>query len=507
MDASASNLRMALVYAVAMILSLWVGFAVVTPQSFLSMVSVTLMLLVLSLPFLLRWHHALVICTWNAVFISFFLPGKPPLWVVLAGLSLGIAIVTRTLRAKSEFLHVRAVALPLLLLAAVLVVTISLRGFGGRAFGSELWGGKRYLGVVGAILGYFALTAQRIPRNQAELMTSLYFLSGTTAVISDLAFAFGPGFYFLFLLVPTELAVAQASTQDTLMRLTGIAWMAQAGNWFMLMRYGIRGMLEVRHAWRAAVFVTLFLAGLFGGFRSSIILMCILFATQFWFERLLRTKFFPIALVCALSVGLFIVGYAEKLPLSVQRSLSFLPIDVHPTARQDALGTLDWRLQMWRVVIQEVPQYLLLGKGYTFSGTDYLLMQESIRRGMFTSYEDTLVSGNYHNGILTLLVPFGLPGAVAFACFLFASWRVLRRNYLYGDADLKNINTFLIAYFSARLLFYLSFYGQFDLDLMVFTGVVGLSISINGGVKSPPSQVPTKALASVPQREPQAASV
>lgn len=487
MDASASNLRTALVYAVVVIISLGFGYAVTTPQSLLSLASVSLMLLVLCLPILLRWHHALVICCWNAVFICFFLPGKPPLWAVLAGLSLGLAVVTRTLRAKSEFLHVRSVALPLLLLAAVVVVTISVRGIGGRAFGSELWGAKRYLGVLGAILGYFALIAQPIPRKQVELMASLYFLSGMTAVMSDLAFAFGPGFYFLFLFVPTELAVAQASTQDTLMRLTGIAWMAQAGNWFMLMRYGIRGMLEVRHAWRAVVFITLFLVGLFGGFRSSIILMCILFATQFWFEGLLRTKWFPIAVVTGLLVGSVLIGYAEKLPLSVQRSLSFLPIDVHPTARQDALGTLDWRLQMWRVVIQEAPQYLLLGKGYTFSSTDYLLVQESIRRGMFTLYEDTLVSGNYHNGILTLLVPFGLAGTFAFAAFAWAGWRVLHRNYHYGPPEFRHINTFLIAFFAARMIFYLALYGQFDLDLMVFTGVVGLSISVNRGVCSPAS--------------------
>jgi hypothetical protein len=495
MDASASNLRTALVYAVVVVISLGFGYAVAAPQSLMSLASVGLMLLLLCLPLLLRWHHALVICCWNAVFICFFLPGKPPLWVVLASLSLGLALVTRTLRAKSEFLYVRSVALPLLLLAAVVVVTITVRGIGGRAFGSELWGAKRYLGVLGAILGYFALAAQAIPRRQAGLLASLFFLSGTTAVMSDLAFALGPAFYFLFLLVPTELAVAQASTQDTLMRLTGIAWMAQAGNWFMLMRYGIRGMLEVRHAWRAVLFVALFLLGLVGGFRSTIILIGILFATQFWFEGLLRTKWFPIAVVTGLLVGSVLVGYAEKLPLSVQRSLSFLPIDVHPTARQDALGTLDWRLQMWRVVMQEVPNYLWLGKGYTFSGTDYLLVQEAVRRGMFTSYEDTLVSGNYHNGILTLIVPFGLPGTLAFVVFLIAGWRVLRSNYLFGPAELRRVNTFLIAYFNARLLFYVVFYGQFDLDLMVFTGTVGLSVSLNGGVASP-----TRPLAPQPQR-------
>jgi O-antigen ligase len=216
---------------------------------------------------------------------------------------------------------------------------------------------------------------------------------------------------------------------------------------------------------------------------------------QFWFEGLLRTKLFPIVVLGGMLIGSVIVGYAERLPLSVQRTLSFLPIQVHPSARQDAQGSLDWRLQMWRVVLGDVPQYLWLGKGYTFSGTDFMLMQESIRRGMFDSYEDTLVSGNYHNGLLTLIIPFGLPGTMAFAAFVFAGWRVLRSNYLYGPKELKRINTFLIAYFTTRLVFYLGLYGQFDLDLMVFTGVVGLSVSLNGGVCRPPGPGQQPALA------------
>jgi O-antigen ligase len=179
----------------------------------------------------------------------------------------------------------------------------------------------------------------------------------------------------------------------------------------------------------------------------------------------------------------------------MQRSLTFLPIKVHPMARQDAQGTLEWRLSMWKVVVHDVPQYLWLGKGYIFSSVDLFLIHESIQRGFFELYEETLVTGNYHNGLLTLVVPFGLPGAGAFVFFLFAGWRVLQRNYLYGDPELRNINTFLIAYFAARLVYYIFFYGQFDLDLMVFTGVVGLSVSLNGGVCRPPGPGQQPALA------------
>ncbi|NBV20568.1 MAG: O-antigen ligase domain-containing protein [Proteobacteria bacterium] len=490
MDASANNLGRLLVYALIAPLSIWLGLMLATPMSPTSLIGVGLVVFTLCVPLLLRWHHALVIGFWNAVVVIPFLPGQPSAWILLAGLSLGIAITSRTMRHQSDFIWVRGVAIPLLLLAAVVVGTAITRGVGSRALGSEMWGAKRYLSLFGAIIGYFALTARAVPPRQATWFAGLFFLSGMTAIFSDLAFAGGRAFYWLFLFFPTDLAFNQAMSADTLRRFTGMAWMAQAGYWFMLLRYGIRGMLDPRRLWRLILFLSLFMVGLLGGFRSSIILFGILFVTQFWFERLFRTRWFFVVALGGLIMGAFLVGFAERLPLSVQRSLSFLPTNVHPAAQQDAAGTLDWRLQMWRVVVPEIPQYLWVGKGYTFSGTEYSLMQEAIRKGLFTAYEDTLVSGNYHNGLLTLLVPFGLPGTLAFTAFIIAGWRVLRRNYLYGPASMQRVNTFLIAYFTARLVFYLVFYGQFDLDLMVFTGVVGLSLSLNGGIHAPPTVRP-----------------
>lgn len=491
-----SKLPQAVLMSVVVVpLALLVGYLLTNPFSKLTILGVGLLVGLILLPLVLRWHHAALVCLWNAAVVVFFLPGQPPLWAALAGVSLGVAVVTRTLRAKSTFVWVPSLAYPLLLLALIVVTTIAIRGIGGRAFGSEMWGAKRYMGVLGAIVGYFALTGATIPRERAEMYSGLFFLSAVTSIMSDLAFALGPSFYFLFMFFPTDVASAQFTTQDTLRRLAGVTWMAQATYWFMLLRYGIRGLVDLRHPWRPAVFVAMILLSLLGGFRSSLILLGLLFLVQFWFEGLLRTKLFPIVVLGGLLIGSVIVGYAERLPLSVQRTLSFLPIQVHPSARQDAQGSLDWRLQMWRVVLGDVPQYLWLGKGYTFSGTDFMLMQESIRRGMFDSYEDTLVSGNYHNGLLTLIIPFGLPGTVAFAAFVFAGWRVLRSNYLYGPKELKRINTFLIAYFTTRLVFYLGLYGQFDLDLMVFTGVVGLSVSLNGGVCRPPGPGQQPALA------------
>jgi len=49
------------------------------------------------------------------------------------------------------------------------------------AFGGEVAGGKRYFYLLLAIIGYFALTAQRIPRERANLYVALFFLVARVA--------------------------------------------------------------------------------------------------------------------------------------------------------------------------------------------------------------------------------------------------------------------------------------------------------------------------------------
>lgn len=215
-------------------------------------------------------------------------------------------------------------------------------------------------------------------------------------------------------------------------------------------------------------------------------MLCV-FLAQFYFEGLFRSQLFPALVLVAAIGGALLVAFVDRLPLAMQRSLSFLPIEVNFIAENDAFASLDWRFQMWRIVVPEIPNYLLLGKGYAYSGTDYYLTQEAMKRGLFvgSSWEDTLVNGNYHQGLLTIIIPFGIWGMIGFTWFCWSALRVLYRNYRYCEASCKTLNTFLLAYFVGRLFFYVVFYGQFDLDFLIFTGTVGLSISLNGGVRGP----------------------
>jgi len=175
--------------------------------------------------------------------------------------------------------------------------------------------------------------------------------------------------------------------------------------------------------------------------------------------------------------GSLLTLVAARLPYAVQRSLAFLPVPIDPVVRFDTQGSTEWRLGMWRDVLPQIPQYLLLGKGYGFSGTEQYHMMNGL--------EAVELVGDYHNGPLSVIIPFGIFGSMSFVWLLIAAIRVLYQNCKFGDPACQHANTFLLAYFVAKAIFFFTIFGSLHSDLPQFLGLLGLSISLNGGVAKP----------------------
>ena len=489
MDNLFSLRRSALIYGLCFPIAILSGYLLTKPLSYTSLAFMMLMAGIISLPLLLRWHHALLILSWNASLIVPFLPGQPKWWMCLSFMSLSFAVLFRIITKKGDFLSARSVTFWICSLLLVVIVTATFTGgVGARAIGSAAYGGKRYLYLFSAFVGYFALTATRIRPEHAALHVAGFFLSGVTSAICDLAYALGPKFYFLYYLFPSDLAYTQAlGEESSLERFAGLSFGAQFAVVGLLARYGLRGLLDWTRPWRLFLLGLLVAASLFGGFRSVLILILFLLGFQLYFERLLTfrnisalTGVLVLALVALMTVS-------TRLPTPVQRALCFLPISVQENVRRDAAGTSEWRWTMWKTLLPDVPKYLWVGKGFAFSGTDLYLTQEAMRRGYYAAYETTLINGNYHHGILTVIIPFGIWGLICLVGFMIAAYRVVYLNYRNGDPSLKTVNTLLISWFLARLTMYLTIYGAFDMDFPLFVGTVGLSLSLNGGVRNRPA--------------------
>lgn len=496
--------RGVLIFALCIPLAVLLGVMLATPLDSTSLLMVGSVFLVLLTPILMQHHHALLIFTWNAYVTAFFLPGSPSMWMVAAGLSFMFAVVTRTLnKGAVRFLHVPSIVVPLVLLGLIVFATAQLTGgIGTRAFGSQVFGGRRYVGIWAAILGYLAFTSLKIAPEKRQTMMAVFLLSSATALVGNIAYTLGESFYFLFLLFPAEWGVGQAAGEQqigSIVRVTGLGPASTAVVCFMLMRYGLKGLLDVGRLWRGLAFLAAIAIGLYSGFRSHFVLVLFLVTAQFFAEKLHKTRYLMIALVATGLVTGFLVAFADTLPLVVQRTLTIFPLKLDPAAVQDARVSVEWRLEMWRVLLDEIPKYFWLGKGYAINPSDLYLSDVSVKLGVYTPYDAAIIAGDYHNGPLTLIIPFGIFGVLAFVAFLFGGGRALWKNYRYGDPAIQNINTFLLSLFIARVFFYCFIFGAFYIDIAVFAGIIGLSVAMNNGVAEAKSTAPATAPAPVPR--------
>ncbi len=486
MISSSTLLHSLLVYGVCLPLAVFLGYLLATPLDLTTFMMVSSVLFILMIPLFLRWHHVWLIASWNMSAVLFFLPGRPQVWIGMAALSLGISILQYALSRERRFLSVASVGWPLIFLAVVVVATARLTGsFGLRALGGEMQGGRRYFLLVIAVVGYFAMTARAIPRERAGLYVALFFLGYASMAVGNLAGLISPAFNFLFFIFPVEDLSALVSnpvnvSSTIIMRSGGLNMLGLAVVCAMLARYNLREIFTARAPARMLVLLAFAFVGLLGGFRSLMVQLLLLGGALFWLEGLHKTRAVPMLMVMLVLAGGFLAGFARSLPLSIQRTVAFLPVDIDPRVKLDAQFSNEWRLTMWREVLPDVPRYILLGKGYGFDAKDMDIARMNAR--FAASAEGSEVVGDYHNGPLSVIIPFGIFGVLFFFWFMAASTRVLYRNYKYGDPDLQKINTFLFAFFVAKTLFFMTIFGALYVDLAMFAGIVGLSISLNGGM-------------------------
>jgi hypothetical protein len=485
-------IRALLVYGTCVPLAVLLGYLLATPYDANTLIVLSIVLSLLLSPLFLRWHHAWLVASWNMTAMVFFLPGRPALWTALAGISFLISVLQYILNRRQGFLRAPLVARPLIFLTVVILATAYLTGgIGIKALGGESYGGKRYFVIFGAVLGYFAITSRQIPPGRAALYVWLYFLGGISLSVGNLAGIINPGFNFLFLIFPVDQGGVAAIMKDTIgqpegavTRISGMAFAGIAGFCAMLAHYGISGLMNPRRPFRMLAFVFFIVIGMFAGFRSMVITFMLTFALLFYLEGLMRSRLLPVLLLAGVLGAVLVAAFATHLPLSFQRALAFLPIEIDPVARLNAQVSSEWRVNMWKRVLPEVPQYLIIGKGYSIKPSDLEAAQGLGGQASDTS-EGAEVAGDYHNGPLSVIIPFGLLGVGGLLWFFAAGLRAVYLNYRYGPPAYHRVNTFLYAYFAAKVFFFFTVFGSLYSDLPAFAGLLALSISLNGGVAKP----------------------
>lgn len=483
---SSPFIRTLVIYAVVLPLALFLGYLLATPLTYSSMVMVGIALGMLSVPLLLKWHFALLVLSLNVAAVVPFVSGHPEWFLFTPFLSLLIVWARRCLILNMRFIYAPSIVLPLLAFMAVVFVTGRLtHSFGLRIMGSGTVGSRYYLNIFAGAACMFAMLAVRIPRDKAQLYVNFYLLGGLVNIVTSL-FKYLPAWaQYVQLIIPVN--TTDAGLSDSIVtRLIGLTAAASAAHTYLLARFGIGGMLERGKMWRFLLYLIAVGIGTLGGFRSALIVSGMTFLLVFYFEGLVRSKYTVWLVFSAILGATLLVPFSERLPLSTQRALSVVPgLELRPEARESAKTSSEWRLNIWKIVLPQIPQYFLLGKGLGITAAEVELGFSSRRLTQEEDAEHIIAVGNLHNGPLTLLLFFGIWGAIAWLWFMIASIRALYFNCRYGEDHLRNINTYLLANFIVRMIMYLLVAGDIRIDFLPTAAVVGLSLALNHGIRKP----------------------
>jgi len=344
-------------------------------------------------------------------------------------------------------------------LLAVVLLTASIRGWGLSILGSEKWGGMQYLVLVGGMglyifSGGIILTERQLRRTLAWMFALIFVPAGVFILIKLVPQL---GWMATIFSVKDE-ATLQAS--DTALR----RWQALE---FPAIWAGVLALLCYEHRKRVSLPMIIAAAGAFimmglSGHRTVIISIGLTFLVYLilqWHCIPTRSRM-QLAVLAILLVPL-LYAVADRLPLSYQRAASVLPgIHVSAEAEHDAEGTTDWRVEMWKELLPEIPRYLLIGKGLGFT------LDEAYSAWISTSdlqmrHKFFMATHQYHNGPLWLILDLGLAGfllGIGLMIMLVKHYGALRRR-LPAAGWLGETYTVLYALLVAQTIFFFTVIG------------------------------------------------
>jgi len=485
-------LRPFLPFGMCAFMAALLAYLLTRPLDYTSAFLLVVMVFLLAFPLLLRWHYLLLVLSLQMPVNLFFIKGTPPLCFLAIFLSLGISIIERATGQRNRFIAAPQTVLPLVLLALVAFFTAELTGgMGFHALGNEVYGGRKYACLLMGIACFFALAARRIPLENSGLYLALFLLGSLPSVFADLAAILPDNLRFIYLLIsPSSAGLDDMGNYDNFelgtSRLSGISFAAISVYTWLLARHGIRGIFLTGRPLRIGLFLLVFALISLGGYRSLVLEAVALFALLFCLEKLHRTPLAFFLLLGGLLLGIAMVPLAHRLPFVVQRGLYFLPLEFNPEAVADAKASSEWRMDLWTSLLPDVPKHLLLGKGYAILPETFNELMDNgslaYAKGIDSTQQSLAQAGDYHNGPLSVILPFGVWGAMAFLWFMGAGFWVLCRNYRFGPPALLTLNRFFLGIFVVKTVIFLTVYGALQSDLIYFTTLVGLSIAFNNGV-------------------------
>lgn len=336
----------------------------------------------------------------------------------------------------------------ILLIQYLFVLQVYLRNPAGLAIlGSDTVGGRPYIEITIAAFSFLILATQVVSLQMVKRASYFLLFGGLASAMIELFAALVPGvgIYIarVYRIASTGFVVAglsgstAGSGEYSLQRRTYLFWVVKPlFGWLMAIARPLQVFNPLR-PFMVIGFLIVIAAVFASGFRSLIVWCGFMYIAASFAHR----KAIDIFVAAGIGISAIILaiggnGQLFDLPMTAQRSLSFLPGEWDPVAKNDAKASTDWRLEMWEVVLTS-DQYIenkTFGDGYTLNPDD-LAFQERMQSTAVISddmlQEHFMRSGDYHSGPIQTVNRVGYIGLIAltigFVVFARSAWGTIRR--------------------------------------------------------------------------------
>ena len=412
-----------------------------------------------------------------------------------AALGFALQVIMRRIPLKVQWARVDYLAAACLIW---LVVTFIKNPVGIAFLGSDMVGGRKYISLIFAFIGYFILSRNRIPANWAFKLPLIVALAwavphalNAAAVVSPELSSIISRFYSVQ--TSDESLLTGQGDLGTESRVFGLEKMTLPLLLAMCAYYSPVTFINPLYPFRVMGFITSFVLIGLSGFRSSFIAMVGCTTVAVWLRGRL-TDFIPLA-VAGFVLLISLIGAVQSgvtVPLTIQRALSILPLGWDTDAVNDAQGTLDWRVDMWRDALND-PNYFkdkIFGDGFGYTYQEMILFANQMQgRGGISgaaTYELFMIRGSLHNGPLSSLRYGGVVGFI-----LLTALMVGTAIYAVKIVRASSGTVYLpIALFTAIPLIYEPFaffiiFGAYDNNMIQYFYGLGMLNLINSSLPRP----------------------
>jgi hypothetical protein len=313
------------------------------------------------------------------------------------------------------------------------------------ALQTSMVGGRPYFEIALAFGGFLILSRVQISDFTAKVFPLFFVIPAWCTAIIDLVARLLPQTAYPLAMVYSGInasgATASAMQQEAKIgetRISGMQWAGWTSVLALCSKYNPITLISPFHPMRALLFAASIAAIFISGFRSVMLFAMVAFLLSALLRGNLKDLWIAGAgMLLGLLALIAVQGSVIQLPMTVQRTLAWLPGDWSEEARFQGEDSTRWRVEMWEWAWNDdrILKDKTWGTGFGLSLDDLSLIAASLMAGQSgqtllggSDRESFMITGTFHSGPLSAVKYIGIVGLFIYyslMCYMaWIAWRL-----------------------------------------------------------------------------------